>query len=229
MKTIGIIGGMGPEATAALYLEIVHIFQRRFNARYDADYPPMVIYNLPAPDVVEEVGNEGELLRLLIDAARKLEKAGAEFFLLACNTVQKHLPSVAAAVDIPFIDLNVEIASAAKKAGWQRLGILGTEATLSEGHLAEACRQKGVESLLPEPLDRRELTRIIMGILSGNPDSDARRSLLGTIASLEQRGAQAVVLACTDLRLLLQHRPSPIPLLDTVDLLAEAAVGQSMD
>ena len=229
MKTIGIIGGMGPEATAALYLEIVHIFQRRFNARYDADYPPMVIYNLPAPDVVEGIKHETKLVWMLIDAAKKLEKAGAAFFLLACNTVQKHLPSVADAVDIPFIDLNAEIASAAKKAGWQKLGVLGTEATLSGGHLVEACRQEGIECVLPESLERREITRVIMNILSGDPDSAARPTLLGTFASLEQRGAQAAVLACTDLRLALRHHPSPIPLLDTVDLLAEAAVRQSMD
>ena len=93
-KTVGILGGMGPEATASLYLEIVKIFQKKFNAKYDKDFPPFFIYSSPIPDVVENQFNEEILIKLLQEGAKKIESAGANFMVVACNTVQKYLPKI---------------------------------------------------------------------------------------------------------------------------------------
>jgi aspartate racemase len=227
MKTIGIIGGMGPEATAALYMHIVGIFQRRFGAKHDADYPPMIICSLPAPDVVKRIEDEHQLVKMLQKAGRNIECAGADFFLIACNTVQKHLDAIAQEVSIPFVNLNEEIAQTAVQRGYKTVGILGTEATVEDGFLEKACRDQGMNVLIPNPIDRRALTRVIMTILSGEPRAEARRIVLAAISDLRRNGADTVVLACTDLRLVVNADESPVPLLDSVDVLAQAAVREA--
>jgi aspartate racemase len=227
MKTIGIIGGMGPESTAALYMHIVKVFQRRYGARHDSDYPPMVIYSLPAPDVVEHMEDEELLIEMLEDAAKKLEGAGADFLVIGCNTVQKYLGRVGEVVSIPYLDLNEEVGRVVEERGFKTVGLLGTEATLGNGLMEEACRRHGADVVTPDPLDRRALTRVIMAILSGEPRTDARRIVLAAISDLRRKGADAVVLGCTDLRLVVTADESPVALLDTVDVLAKAAVREA--
>lgn len=229
MKTIGIIGGMGPEATAALYTQIVRIFQRKFNARHDSDYPPMIIYSLPAPDVVERMEDEKRLVDMLHDSVRKVEKAGADFFLVACNTVQKYLPAMTEAVSIPSLDLNEEIAQAAAERGFKKVCVFGSEATLRDGLLEKACGDKGVNVVIPPPSDRPALTRAIMTILSGGAYTEARKDLLKMISKLRDSDVQAVVLACTDLRLAVGEKDVEFPVVDSVKVLAEAAVRMSTD
>jgi aspartate racemase len=227
MKTIGIIGGMGPEATAALYTQIIRIFQRRFNARHDSDYPPIIIYSLPAPDVVERNEDEKRLVDMLRDAAQKVEKAGADFFVVACNTVQKYLPAMNEVVSIPSLDLNEEIAQAAAERGYKKVCLFGSEATLREGLLEHACGKKGVNVVIPPPSDRPALTRVIMTILSGCSYTEARKDLQKMISNLRESDVQAVVLACTDLGLAVGEQDVGLPLVDSVEVLAEAAVRMS--
>ncbi len=227
MKTIGIIGGMGPEATAAFYMAVVRIFQRRFNACHDADYPPMIIYSLPAPDVVEKMEDEERLVEMLRDAAGKLEKAGADFLVVACNTVQKYLVAIKGVVSIPCLDLNEELARAAAERGYEKVCVFGSEATLRDGLLEKACRAVGVDVVVPPASDRPALTRVIMTILSGCAYTRARKDLIEMISKLRGSGVQAVVLACTDLGLAVGEQDTGLPLVDSVEVLAEAAVRMS--
>ncbi len=229
MKTIGIIGGMGPEATAAFYMEIVRIFQRRFNARHDADYPAMIIYSLPAPDVIERMEDEKRLVEMFRDAVKKLEDGGADFFVLACNSVQKYLPVMGRVVSIPYLDLNKELARAVSERGYGEVCILGSEATLQDGLLEQACRDKGVSVVTPSETERATLTRVIMNILSGNAYTEARRDLLKIISKMRSRGIHAVVLACTDLRLVVSEEEAGLPLVDSVEVLAEATVEAAVE
>ena len=93
MKTIGIIGGMGPEATALFYKKIIRIFQNYYSAKYDSDYPKIIIYNVPIPDVVENCTQEEIIKSMLISASKKLESIGADYIVIPCNTVPEvHRP-----------------------------------------------------------------------------------------------------------------------------------------
>jgi len=85
-KIIGVLGGMGPEATAELYLRIVKIFQQRFGAKYDDDFPEMILLNLPIPDVVEGLKSPEKTLKILVNGAKKLESIGVNFIVMPCNT-----------------------------------------------------------------------------------------------------------------------------------------------
>jgi len=224
MKTIGILGGMGPEATAAVYLNIVRIFQRRFGARFDADFPHMLIDSLPVPDVVQQVENEAGFIRTLRGGAIRLEDAGAQFLIVACNTAQKYLPQIMSAVSIPIIDLVLEVAEAVAWRRYSRAGLLGTEATIRDHLYDGSFQRRGIELLTPEPAERVVVTRAIMEILAGSDPEVPRADLLPILESLRERGAEAVVLGCTELPLVLHPGDSPVELVDTIQILAEAAV-----
>ncbi|HZX10852.1 MAG TPA: aspartate/glutamate racemase family protein, partial [Acidobacteriota bacterium] len=90
-KKIGILGGMGPEATADFYLRIIRIFQKKYGAIYDSDFPEILIINLPIPDVVENPKEEDKVREMLINAVKKLEKSGADFIAIPCNTVTYYI------------------------------------------------------------------------------------------------------------------------------------------
>ncbi len=224
MKTIGILGGMGPEATAAVYLNIVRIFQRRFGARFDADFPHMLIDSLPVPDVVQQVENEAGFIQTLRGGAIRLEDAGAQFLIIACNTAQKYLPQIMSAVSIPIIDLVLEVAEAVAWRKYSRAGLLGTEATIRDHLYDGSFQRRGIELLTPEPAERVVVTRAIMEILAGSDPEVPRADLLPILESLRERGAEAVVLGCTELPLVLHPGDSPVELIDTIQILAEAAV-----
>lgn len=227
MRSIGILGGMGPFATATLYLEIVRIFQMRHGARLDADYPPMWISSLPVPDVVERVEDEKRFVDMLRQGARRLRVAGADFLLIACNTAQKYLPDVIEASSLPCIDLVEEVADTLTLSGHSRAGLLGTQATLEQGTYAATCKRRGIELVLPGPRDQTEVTRVILDVLAGTPPQDLKGALWQVVDRLHDQGAEAVILGCTELPLVLRQGDAPVDLVDTIQVLAEAAVREA--
>ena len=228
MKTIGILGGMGPVATAELYMGIVEIFQQRFDARYDADYPPMIINSIPAPDVVEKLEDEARTVAMLRDGVRTLEKAGAGFIVIACNTVHQFHRDMADAVTVPVINLLEETAQAVKRAGYTRVGVLGTGLTVRRGLYRLPCETRGIELVEPDDRQQSALTALIMDVLSGRDLDGCRERLDALVRDMKARGSQAVILGCTDLSSLASERRAPIALFDTTRLLAEVAVRECL-
>ena len=224
MKTLGIIGGMGPQATAELYMAVVGLFQRRFGARYDADFPPMLIHSVPAPEVVERLEDERALAAMLAGSARTLEAGGAELIAIACNTAHVVFPDVEAAVSIPVLHLPTLAARACAAAGHRRVGLLATGLTIDRGLYRAPCEAEGITLLELDPGQRARVTEIIMAVLAGGDLSAARAGLEALLMELRAAGADAALLGCTDLGPVLRGLDTPLPVLDTTDILAEALV-----
>ena len=125
-KTIGILGGMGAGATVDLYMEIWKYYQTNFGAKYDNDFPPIIIYSVPIPDVVESVENEKLTLEMLQATAQTLEKGGVDFIVIACNTVQFLLDKIRQVVSIPVIGIAEVNAEYLQGKGISKAGILAT-------------------------------------------------------------------------------------------------------
>ena len=221
-KKIGILGGMGPEATAQLYIEIIQIFQRRYGAKYDSDFPEIMILNLPLPDVVEEKGSPAKIIELLQEGVKKLEQAGADFIAIPCNTAITFLPQMSEAVSIPFVNIVEETATFVKKRGLTQVGIVATQVTLRSGIYSRAIGQ-----ILLEPSEEQKslITKIIMTILAGEKNDEAKNNLQNIIFDLRMRGAKAVILGCTELPLLFASEDT----IDTIKVLAEAVVREAID
>jgi len=225
MRTIGLLGGMSWESSAAYYRIINQEVRRRLgplrsaqSLMHSVDFGP-----------IERAQHEGRwdlTTAILQDAARKLEAGGAACIVLCTNTMHKLIDDLQQAVAIPFLHIADPVGRAAAQAGFTTVGLLGTAFTMEHDFMKERLAQRhGLTVLVPPPEDRRDVHRIIYDELcAGTVNEASRRIYQRAIASLADRGAQAVILGCTEITLLIQQPHSTLPLLDTTDLHARAAV-----
>ncbi len=229
MKNVGIIGGLSWHTSAVYYRLLNESVQKRLGGQSSAK---CLLASLDFAEVerYERAERWDQVARLLCDAARGLERAGADFFLIACNTVHVVADQVQAAVSIPLLHIVDPTARQIVACGLRTVGLLGTRWTLHGGFFVDRLRhQHGLEVLLPAGPDEenvhnmiyRELTR---GIVSESSRAQLRRS----IAHLIERGAEGVILGCTELMLLVNTTDSTAPLFDTTRLHVEAAVDYAL-
>lgn len=218
-KTIGILGGMGPEATAYLYLRIIQFFQKEYGAIYDCDFPEIIIVNLPIPDVVEHPNEENKVREMLVTAVKKLERFGADFIAIPCNTVTYYFSEMQNAVSIPIINIIKETTNEVLKSGIKKVGLLGTEMTIRSNIYSNVL--KNIQILTLNKTEQKETTKIILNILAGRKLDKDREKLIQFIQKLKDLGAEKVILGCTELPLAIKSNPD---VLDTLEILAKSTV-----
>jgi aspartate racemase len=223
-RVIGLIGGMSWESSAEYYRLINQGVRDRLgllrSARllmYSVDFGPI--------EQAQHAGRWDDAAALLEDAARRLQGGGADVVLLCTNTMHRLADRIAGAVQIPFLHIADPVAAAARAGGHRKLGLLGTRFTMEQPFLRERLQQQGLEVLVPDEADRAEVHRIIYDELcAGRILEGSRRSYQRIMAQLAERGAQAMVLGCTEISLLVQQAHCRVPVLDTTALHAQAAV-----
>ena len=224
MKTIGLLGGMTWESTLEYYRRLNQGVKVRHGGLHSAR---CLIYSFDFQELadLQNAGRWDELGELLAERARLLEKGGAELLLICANTMHKLAGRVRRAIGIPLVHIVEETAKAIRGLGLEKVGLLGTRITTEDGFYAESLEARGIRTLLPAAPDRAELQRIIFEELAlGRLEPASREACLRMAQELAGRGAQAVVLGCTELPLLLADSPAPIPWLDTLDIHVRAAV-----
>lgn len=224
MKKIGILGGMGPEATAELYLQIIRIFQQEYGAVYDNDYPEILICSLPLPDIVEKVASREEIIKKLTEGLRKLEKAGADFVAIPCNTVISFLSEIKCCVSIPIVNIVEETLLEIEKTKLKKVGLLATELTTKSGLYLNPFPE--IEVLVLPDENLKEITQIIIRVLSGKKNAEDIILLQSFIKDLQDKGAEKVILGCTELPLLI---PEGKDTLNTINILARSIVRKAIN
>jgi aspartate racemase len=219
---IGMLGGMGPESTAYTYMRMVRYCQQRYGAKLDSDFPPILVYSMPVPDVVESGSDDSEVLRLLEEGVCKLRDAGADFSFIACNTMQGFIPELRKKADM--LSMVEETVKEAERSGAKAWGILATEVTIGKGYYQKAFSDAGLSVLEPEKDEQEKVTAAIREILEGGKNGQAREKLLDVAAALKGRGAAGSILACTDLPIALSQADTDLRLIDTADVIARAAI-----
>jgi len=217
MKTIGILGGMGPEATAYTYMEMIRYCQTKYMARLDSDFPAIVIYSLPLPDVVELKGMEEKTLKALEFGVEKLKAAGASFAFLACNSVEKFIPELRKRMEI--LSIVEETLKEAKKFSLKRIGFLATETTIQSKCYQQKFKPEEIELILPE--EQQLITAAIREILEGKK-REPKEKILKAIKQFKE--VDAIALACTDLPVVINQEDSGLKILDTASIIAKAAI-----
>jgi aspartate racemase len=215
--TIGIVGGMSPESTLAYYRHIVHAHTA---ARGDHGYPRIVVASVSFQRYIDwqHAGRWDEIARGLEGEVRALAAAGADFALVAANTMHKVVPDMSLA--LPLLHVFDAVAGAAAARGLRRLGLTGTAFTMSDGFYARGLADRGLDVVLPDEDERREIHRMVYEELIFGRIEAASRARFGAISRrLVERGAEAVLLACTELILV---KPD-VPWLDTAEIHALAA------
>lgn len=224
MKTIGLIGGMSWESTIPYYRLINEAVRARLGGLHSAK---LVLHSVDFAQI-EQLQRSGEwdtAGAILAQAARGLQAAGAELLLIGANTMHKVAPAVAAAVHIPLLHVADATAAAVKAAGLDTIGLLGTRFTMEQAFYVERLQQHGLAVITPEPDARALVHRVIYEELCRGRVLDASRiAYREVMAALVARGAQGIVLGCTELALLVDASDASVPLFDTTRIHADAAV-----
>ncbi|WP_417069188.1 aspartate/glutamate racemase family protein [Niveibacterium terrae] len=224
MKSIGLIGGMSWESTVMYYQVINREVGRRLGGLRSA---PLAMLSVDFEEIAsrQKQGDWEGMAAMLSAAARSLVRAGADCVLIGTNTMHKVAPEVQASVDVPLLHIADVTADAIVKAGCRTVGLMGTRFTMEQGFYVERLNSKGVECVIPDEAQRAEIHRIIFDELCRGIFKDSSRAALKVIvADLAARGAQGVVLGCTELPLILSADDVEIPVFDTTTLHALAAV-----
>lgn len=223
MRTIGIIGGMSWESTARYYELINRETARLRGGLHSA---PTVIDSLDFATIeaLQASGDWSAAGAALARSAQRLQCAGADLVILATNTMHVVANDIEAAISIPFLHIADPTADALIADGARTVGLLGTRFTMEMDFYRDRLRTRGLDALVPE-VDRTNLDGIIYNELCRGIVSDASRLVyVQAIERLAARGAQAVILGCTEIGMLIADEDSPLPVYDTTALHAEAAV-----
>lgn len=219
------IGGMSWESTVCYYRYVNECVREQLGGLHSAR---IVMYSVDF-HAIEQLQRDGDWQRagqMLADAARALELAGADFLLLCTNTMHKVAGAIEAAVAIPLLHIADATATAIRQAGHRRIGLLATRYTMEQDFYRDRLQQiHGIEVLIPDEPGRSEIHRIIyqelcMGMLLESSRAHYQRAM----AELVGRGAQAILLGCTEISLLVKDGDAAVPLFDTTRLHARQAV-----
>jgi aspartate racemase len=223
VKTIGLIGGMSWESTIPYYRHINTVVKQRLGGLHSAR---VILYSVDFHDIerlqrADDWESAGTLLSI---AARVLESAGADFLVLCTNTMHKVAPAIEAAVGIPLLHIADPTAAAINQAGVSKVGLLGTRFTMEEGFIKDRLGRHGLQILTPGRADRETVDRIIFDELcQGILAEESRARYRDIIAGLIEQGAQAIILGCTEVSLLIEQKDSAVPVFDTTSLHAREA------
>jgi aspartate racemase len=226
MKTLGILGGMSWESTQSLYALINRGVAARLGGLHSAR---LLLHSVDFASIaaMQQAGAWAEAALLLGEAGAGLRRAGAEALLIASNTMHLVATEVERAAGLPVLHLVDATGEALRAARVRRIGLLATRFTMEQGFYRERLWERfGIETIVPDEAGRAEVHRLIFDELChGRLEPTSREALRGQVAALADRGAQAAVLGCTELGLLLPaDSPAALPLFDSTELQARAAV-----
>lgn len=224
MKTIGLLGGMSWESTVPYYRQINETVKARLGGLHSAK---IVLYSVDFAEIerLQHCGDWDSAGAVLADAAQALERAGADFIVLCTNTMHKVAPTIEAAVKIPLLHIADPTAMAIRRAGLFRIGLLGTRFTMEQAFYRGRLEERhGIEVLIPEQEDVGVVHRVIYEELClGRIEDASREAYRGVMARLVERGAQGIILGCTEISMLVVARDATVPLFDTTAIHAGAA------
>ncbi len=225
MKTIGLIGGLSWESSAEYYRIINQETQRRLGGLRSARCL-MVSFDFGEIEALQAAGDWSAATARMVDAAGNLARGGAGCIVICSNTMHRMAPEIEAALDLPLIHIADATARPIVAAGYQRVGLLGTRFTMEQAfYKGRMVKRFGLEVLIPTAAEREQVHRIIYEeLVRGEIRAESRRAYQAMIGGLGAAGAQAVILGCTEIGLLIKPEDSPLPSFDTTALHALAAV-----
>lgn len=229
MKTIGLLGGMSWESSLEYYRILNETVKARLGGFHSAD---CLMYSVDF-DEVEKLQHQDqwdELTGMMITAAKRIEAGGAEILVICTNTMHKMAPEMQSAIGIPLLHIADAAGEAIKSQGLHTVGLLGTKFTMEGDFYRKRLNEQfELKVLIPEEADREMVHNTIYGeLVKGVIRPESRQAFQTVIEKLRQRGAQGVILGCTEIPLLVKQADVDIPVFDTTRIHAEAAVDWSL-
>jgi aspartate racemase len=223
-KLIGILAGMGPRSTAPFVDLVVDECQRQYGARYDIDFPPMLIYSLPTPFYIDQPIDHAALEATIVAGLRKLEESGAAFIAMPCNSAHIYFERLAVGISVPLMNM-VDVALGTLPAASKTVALLATRPTLESRLYQDAIERAGLRVLAGESWQAR-VDELILAIKSSADRTAAIALWRELVVEMESAGADTLLLACTDLNAVSATASMRMALVDATRCLAEAVVKQ---
>lgn len=227
-KKIGILGGMGPEASACFYSKLIVLSQEKYCAVQDTDYPPILLYSLPLEGFNESgIVNKAIVLSQLIHGVKTLENAGCDFIVIPCNTVHYFIDELKKKTPIPILSIVEETAKKIKIAKINKVGLLASETTLKLELYEHILKQNSIDCITPEIKDFSKITSLILEIMGGAISLETKAEVLNLIENMKKKPVEAIVLGCTELPSAIKQQDVNLKIFDTLQILAEATLEYS--
>ncbi|MBB6260988.1 aspartate racemase [Paenochrobactrum gallinarii] len=228
-KIIGLIGGMSWESSAEYYRIINELVRERLGGLRSAQCL-MWSFDFAEIEALQSTGHWDDATQEMIKAAQRLERGGADFVVICTNTMHRMADDVQAAINIPLLHIADPTAERMKKAGLSKVGLLGTAFTMEQDfYKGRLINKHGFDVLVPDDDDRKIVHQIIYDeLVQGIVNESSRLAYREIIDRLVARGAQAIILGCTEIMLLVKQSDSSVPVYDTTTIHAEAAVEHSL-
>ncbi|MCM3217431.1 aspartate/glutamate racemase family protein [Niallia taxi] len=224
MKTIGLIGGLSWESTADYY-QIINTLVKEELGGLNSAKCLIYSFNMEEMAVLQREGKWEQAAQLMADAAKILEKGGAEVILICTNTMHKVAQEVQEAISVPLIHIAQSTARSITTKGLKKVGLLGTKFTMEQDFYKEVLDQYGIETIIPEACDREDVHSIIFDELcQGKFFPESKERYLEIIRKLCADGAEGIILGCTEIPLLIKDEDIDIPLFNTTYLHSKEAV-----
>ena len=225
MKTVGLIGGMSWESTTSYYKAINEGVKAQLGGLHSAK---ICLYSVDFHEIeqLQHQGRWDDTAEILSQAAQSVQAGGADFVLICTNTMHKVAPLIEQAISIPILHIADATAMQLVSDGVRKVGLLGTRFTMEQDFYKQRLTEQfGIEVVIPDEPQRNLVHDVIYNELCQGIVSDkSRQEYLQIIASLAEQGAQAVILGCTEIALLVEQSHTSVPLYDTTQIHAEAAV-----
>lgn len=229
MKTIGLIGGMSWESTTSYYQIINETIKRELGGLHSAK---ILLYSVDFAEIehYQAVGDWDKSAQVLADIAQCLEQAGADFIVICTNTMHKVAPQIQKKIAIPILHIAQATAQALVDDGIRKVGLLGTKYTMTQDFYKEKLLESGLEVLIPDQAGIADVNRIIYDELClGDIRESSKQTYLTVIDDLKNAGAEAVILGCTEIGLLVKQSDIALPLYDTTVIHAEKAAKMGIE
>ncbi|MEK6886977.1 MAG: amino acid racemase [Nanoarchaeota archaeon] len=226
MKTVGVIGGLGPETTSEFYLDLVFSCYKKTKK----NRPSIIIASVPLPYEIEQdliMKNKGSerYIPFLTNEAIRLEKAGADFIVMPCNSLHVFIDKIRDAVKIPVLSIIEETVKFLKRNKLNKVGILSTSATIQNKLYENAFKKSGIDYVAPDAFQQAKMGKFILNLVTGQQKNRDREEFIQIINDFEKKNVDCVALACTDLQLLIPKHPT-LKIFDTMKILADATVDE---
>ncbi len=223
MKIIGLIGGTSWESTKEYYRIINQTVNRRLGKKHSAK---ILLYSFDYEEIYSLENDWHLISEKLIEAARILEKSGADFILICANTMHKVAEKVQEKINIPILHITDVTAQKIKEKGLNKVGLLGTRFTMTDDFYKKRLKGKfEIETIVPDNEEKGLIQKIIFEeICSGNILDSSNKKFLQIIEKMKDKGALGIILGCTEIPLLIQQKDVDIPVFDTLEIHAKAAV-----
>lgn len=228
MKTIGLIGGMSWESTVTYYQIINTVVKEQLGGLHSAK---ILLYSVDFAEIerYQASAEWNKSAEVLADAAERLEKAGADFIVICTNTMHKVTPDIAQRIGIPILHIADATAEVLCAEGIKTVGLLGTKYTLTQDFYKKRLIDKGLEVIIPEPDEIELVNTVIYNELCCGIISDKSRiKYLDIIDGLQKKGAEAVILGCTEIGLLISKNDVKLPVFDTTLIHAQLAAQKAL-